>query len=105
MKEQSSLTNNHNSEEISVMNIPNNRFVPCFHTNHRCYYVHERDSLVQRQKRDINANSNTSCNIIFHIYSLVINYHLTDVVAPGQEQYPSVVLLPVRQYEGKQDDP
>lgn len=38
-------------------------------------------------------------------HQVILNYHLTDVVAPGQEQNSSVVLLPVRKYEGKQDNP
>lgn len=45
MKGRSPLTDNHNSEEISVINIPNNGFVPGFHANQRRYKVHDRDRL------------------------------------------------------------
>lgn len=53
MKGQSPLTDNHNSEEISVINIPNNRLVPGFHANQRCYKVHDRDSLKRTNTKII----------------------------------------------------
>lgn len=61
-----SLTNDHDSEEISVINIPNNRFRPRLHTNHCCDDVHNRYCLAKIKK---------SLKVIYYAYQLITSQY------------------------------
>lgn len=43
-----SLTQDHDDEQVSVENVPDQRFVPRFHTDHGSDDVHYRDRLIKR---------------------------------------------------------
>lgn len=49
--EHDSLTQDHDDEEVSVENVPDQWFVPCLHSDHSRDDVNDRDCLIDREER------------------------------------------------------